>query len=96
MGWSVDLLKRHVQVIKTFFSILRMGWSAPPAAPRCPACNMSVFATEAYMAADRWGGNMKERKKREKERRGKQDKERETYTWLRIGGDRAIQTQTLV
>ena len=30
-----------------------MPWSAPPPAPQCPVCKRSVFATEAYMAADR-------------------------------------------
>lgn len=30
-----------------------MGWSTHRAAPKCPACSKSVFATEAYMAADR-------------------------------------------
>ncbi len=30
-----------------------MPWTAPPTAPRCPACNTSVFPAEAFMAADR-------------------------------------------
>merc|ERR1711962_1208419 len=34
-------------------NIGQMGWSAPVSAPLCPVCNKSVFATEAYYAADR-------------------------------------------
>jgi len=30
-----------------------MGWTAPPAAPRCPACKASVFPAESVMAVDR-------------------------------------------
>merc|ERR1711973_31984 len=47
------------QVIKTssFFKktklFKKMPWSAPPPAPKCPTCQQSVFAKEAYMAADR-------------------------------------------
>lgn len=30
-----------------------MGWSAPAAAPKCPACKNAVFPAEAVMACDR-------------------------------------------
>jgi len=30
-----------------------MGWSAPPAAPKCPCCKVSVYPAEAVMASDR-------------------------------------------
>jgi len=30
-----------------------MPWSAPPPAPRCPACKVSVFPAESVMASDR-------------------------------------------
>ena len=30
-----------------------MGWSAPPAAPKCPCCKISVYPAEAVMASDR-------------------------------------------
>merc|ERR1711990_668459 len=32
---------------------LTMPWSAPPPPPSCPTCKKSVYAQEAYMAADR-------------------------------------------
>merc|ERR1711931_614788 len=31
----------------------RMGWTAPPTSPKCPACSTSVFLAESFMAADR-------------------------------------------
>merc|ERR1711931_82683 len=31
----------------------RMGWTAPPTSPKCPACSTSVFPAESFMAADR-------------------------------------------
>jgi len=30
-----------------------MGWTAPPAAPKCPACSSSVYPAESVMALDR-------------------------------------------